>query len=285
MVLESLISPLNAKNNPWKLFFIGCVYSIIGLFLSYIVFKEISGFLMVFLISIATVPLIYQVIKNEEQLDIEIKSEWKILKEHSKVLSFLMFFFTGVVVSLTIAYVFLPVDMVETVFEIQSTAIQDVNNNVSGGLAKVGLFKAIFLNNLKVLFFCLIFSFLYGVGAIFILTWNASVVAVAMGNLIKTKLALLSASFGFSNLASYLTISSISFMRYMSHGFIEILSYFVAGLAGSIISVAVIKHNLENEAVLYDALDLIIVSLVLLLVGAIFEVYITPLLFPTFGYA
>ena len=140
-------------------------------------------------------------------------------------------------------------------------SIIDVNNNVSGGLAKVGLFKAIFLNNLKVLFFCLIFSFLYGVGAIFILTWNASVVAVAMGNLIKTKLAVLSASFGLSNLASYLTITSFSFMRYMSHGFIEILSYFVAGLAGSIISVAVIKHNLENEAVLYDALDLIIVSL------------------------
>ena len=63
MVLESLINPLNAKKKPWELFFIACIYTFVSLFLSYVVFREVSGFLMVFLISLAAAPLIYQVIK------------------------------------------------------------------------------------------------------------------------------------------------------------------------------------------------------------------------------
>ena len=282
MVLESLFNPFQAKNNPGEMFLAGFMYSFIGLFLSYLVFRDLSGMLMIFLIVMAAMPLIYNVIKREEELDIELKNEWLILQEHSKVLLFLLSFFFGVVASLTLAYIFLPSGMVETIFSIQATAIQDVNNKVSGGLALIGLFKGIFLNNLKVLFFCLIFSFLYGVGAIFILTWNASVVAAAIGNLVKTKISFLGTGLGLSNIASYFSIGAFGFLRYMSHGIFEIIAYFVAGLAGSIISIAVIKHNLENESVLYDALDLIFISLGVLLVAAIIEVYLTPKLFPTF---
>ena len=35
--------------------------------------------------------------------------------------------------------------------------------------------------------FCLLFSLIYGSGAIFILTWNASVLGTAIGNYIKSK--------------------------------------------------------------------------------------------------
>ncbi len=261
------------------MFFAGMLYAIVGMLLSYFVFRQLSGFLMVFLISIAAMPLVYNAIKREEEIDVQVKGEWRILKEHSRVIFFLLYFFLGIVISLTIAYVVLPSAMVSEIFYIQANAIQDVNNSVSGNLALFGLFKAIFLNNLKVLFFCLVFSFLYGMGAIFILTWNASVVAAAIGNLIKTSLADAGANLGMQNIALYFNVGAFSFMRYMTHGLLEITAYFVAGLAGSIISIAVIRHNLENEAVLYDALDLIFISLGILLIAAIVEVYVTPQFF------
>jgi uncharacterized membrane protein SpoIIM required for sporulation len=279
MVLESLFNPFTVKKKPWEMFLAGILYSVVGLTLSYYVFREVSGLLTVFLIVMASLPLVYTTIKNEEELDLKSDKEWKLLKEHTKVLIFLMFLFLGITTALTFAYVFLPAETVDTVFSLQQQAILNVNSNVQGNVTQIGLFSKIFVNNLKVLFFCVIFSFLYGTGAIFILTWNASVVATAMGNLFKTEIAKGASLVGLPSLASYFGAASFSFFRYMTHGLLEMASYFVAGLAGGIISIALIKHNLKEERVFIDALDLILISLGLLLIAGLVEVYITPVLF------
>jgi len=257
----------------------GFLYSIVGLLLSYLVFREIAGILMVFLIVMATIPILYTTIKNEEELDLKYDQEWVLLKEHTKVLIFLMFLFLGITFALVLSYVFLPEAMVHSIFFLQEKAILNVNNNVQGGAVQFNFFVKIFINNLKVLFFCLIFSLLYGTGSIFILTWNASVIATAMGNLIKLELSKTASLVGFASISSYFSAATFSFFRYMTHGLLEIAAYFVAGLAGGIISIALIKHNLQNNRVLADALDLILISLGILIVAAWVEVYITPRFF------
>ena len=281
MVLESLFSPFAVKKKPWEMFFVGLFYSFVSVFLAYVSFPEQSGLLTVFFIVMCAIPLIYTAIKNEEEIDLKVGSEIKLLKEHAKVISFLMYFFIGVVVALSIVYVVLPSSMVEIIFSVQSQAILDVNNNVSGNVTKIGLFSGILFNNLKVLIFCLVFSFLFGVGAIFILTWNASVIAVAVGNLIKSQIANVGAVSSSVGLTEYFAIGTFSFMRYMFHGAIEIAAYFIVGLAGSIISIAVIKHNLTNKRVLYDAIDLIIISILIIIFAAVVEVFVTPMFFST----
>ena len=99
------------------------------------------------------------------------------------------------------------------------------------GLSDISLFTLIFFSNLKVLVFCILFAVLYGVGAIFILTWNASVIGTAIGNFIRLRLA---------ESSNYFYVASLGLLRYMIHGIPEILAYFIAGLAGGIISMA--KH-------------------------------------------
>ena len=74
----------------------------------------------------------------------------------------------------------------------------------------------------------------------------------------------------------------LSLVRYMTHGVFEILAYFMAGLAGGIISVAIINNDLigiYKDKILKDSLDLILLATVFLVVVAIVEVFITPLLF------
>jgi len=283
MVLEALFNPFTVKKKPWQMFTAGFLYSIISLAMAYVVFKEISGILMVFLIVIATLPMLYTTIKNEEELDLKFDKELSLLKEHTKVLIFLMFLFFGITTALVLAYILLPSDMVNSIFPLQQKAINTVNTamhmEVTGNITKAGLFSRIFINNLKVLFFCLIFSLLYGTGAIFILTWNASVIAAAIGNYVKLEIANGVAGVGISSIAGYFGIASFSFFKYMTHGILEIAAYFIVGLAGGIISIALIKHNLEDRRVLIDSLDLVLIGLGLIFVAGIVEVYITPILF------
>ncbi len=272
MVLESIFNPFSVKKHPWQMFVAGALYSFVSFLLSYVVFREISGLLMVFLVVIAGLPIIYTTIKNEEELVLKFDREITLLKEHTKVLLFLMFFFMGVVFSFVLIYVLFPISVVDSTFIMQQKAIQNVNANVQGGAIEGYLhFGKIFLNNIKVLFFCIIFSLLYGSGALFILTWNASVIAAAMGSVIREQLL--------SSTGTFFGAATFGFFRYMTHGVFEILAYFVAGLAGGIISIALIKHNFGNKKVLIDALDLILISIGLLVFAGIVEVYITPLLF------
>ena len=283
MVLESLLNPFVIKKKPWEMFFAGVFFSLISLILSFLVFKEGAGMLTIFLIVLSTVPILYTTIKNEEELDLKYDQEFFLLKEHTKVLFFLMFLFLGITLALTIAYVFLPNSMINSVFNIQQQAILNVTKNIqatlTGNVIKFDLFLSILINNLKVLFFCLIFSLLYGTGAMFILAWNASVIATAMGNLIKTQLMQTATSVGILSISHYFGAVTFSFIRYMTHGLLEIAAYFVAGMAGGIISIALIKHDLKKDRVLIDSLDLILISIGLILVAGIVEVYITPIFY------
>ena len=286
MVLESLFNPLQLKKHPWEIFLVVFVYSILALFISYIVFKESAGLLTVFLIVIMLLPMLYTTIKEEEALDAKYNDEVILLKKHSKMIAFVLLIFIGITCALAVSYVFLPQDMVNTVFALQHEAIGHVNANVdqiiTGNITKFDVFTAILINNLRVLFFSLIFSFLFGTGALFILAWNGSVVAVAMGNLFKQQLAQGAAIAGIHPVASYFSAASFSFFRYMTHGVLEIGAYLVAGLAGGIISVAVIKHKLkgnEVDNVLSDSLWLFISSIIILVFAGLVEVYISQSFF------
>lgn len=277
MVIESLVNPLKAERNPWEMFFIGALYSSVAILLSLWVFKPHASLVMVFLTVIACVPVIYGAIKLEEKKDLEIEDEKILIKEHGRALSFFIFMFLGITISFTLWYVFLPADLTQSLFSIQTKTISDINTQITGqGINQFTLFSKIFLNNVKVLIFCLIFAFIYGFGAIFILTWNASVIGTAIGNFIRSNIS------NTTHIAHYFEITSLGILRYMIHGIPEILAYFMGGLSAGIISVAVIKHDFNSEKfqhVLLDSADLLLLSLAVLLIAALIETFVTPILF------
>lgn len=277
MVIESLVNPFKAERNPWEMFFVGMFYSSVAVLLSLWVFKPYASLVAVFLTVIACVPIIYGTIKLEEKKDLEIEDEKILIKEHGRALSFFVFLFLGITISFTLWYVFLPADLTQYLFSIQTKTISDINTQITGqGINQITLFSKIFLNNIKVLIFCLIFAFIYGFGSIFILTWNASVIGTAIGNFIRTNI---SNTAGFTH---YFQITSLGVLRYMVHGIPEILAYFIGGLSAGIISIAITRHDFRSKKfqhILLDSTDLLLLSLVVLLVAALIEVFITPVLF------
>lgn len=277
MVIESLVSPFKAERSPWEMFFVGAFYSSLAILLSVWVFKPHTSLVMVFLTVLACVPLMYGTIKLEEEKDLKIEDEKVLLKEHGRALSFFVFLFLGITISFTLWYIFLPADLTHAIFSVQTKTIADINTQITGqGINQYTLFSKIFLNNVKVLVFCLIFAFIYGMGSIFILTWNASVIGTAIGNFVRTNLS------NVPTISNYFQITSLGILRYMIHGVPEILAYFIGGLAAGIVSIAVIKHDFRTEKfkhILLDSTDLLLLSLVVLLIAALIEVFITPLLF------
>ena len=117
------------------------------------------------------------------------------------------------------------------------------------------------------------------ISALFILIWNASVIATAVGTLIKNKLAETASIAGLSLFSLYFGTTTFSFLKYMLHGILEITAYFIVALAGGILSMALIKKDLSYDSIMTDVLDLVLISIGFLLVGGIVEVYVTPLLF------
>jgi uncharacterized membrane protein SpoIIM required for sporulation len=282
MVLEAIINPFKAAQKPWKLLIHGFIYGTLAVFLSLWIFADYASLVMVFLATMVAVPLFYHAIQAEEEKDVLLDNEKAMLKEHSKTLAFFMFMFIGMVVAFTLWYIVLPSGVSSSLFTVQSQTIAGLNQHVTGQVARSGLFSKIFLNNIKVMVFSVLFSFIYGMGALFILTWNASVIGVAAGNFIRTNLATYASSAGLEHVAAYLYVVSLSFVRYFIHGIPEILAYFVAALAGGIISVAITKHDFGTknfEKIVLDASNLLLIGIGLLFISAIIEVYITPALF------
>lgn len=282
MVLSLLINPINAEKRPWQMFFLGILFSSLAIVLSFIVFKSHASLVMIFLSVLLSFPIIYNTVRLEEYKDETGTSEKTLLKEHSKALEVFMFLFVGFLISYTLWFMFLPQEYVTVIFSAQLETITNINTVIQGNTIQAVHLKTIFFNNLRVLSICVLFSFLYGVGAMFILSWNAAVIAAAAGTFIRANLASLSDSFGIVWAAKYFHLFSIGILKFMIHGFFEILAYIVAALAGGIISIAVIRHVLGSnkfEKIIFDVSDLLIISIVLLFISAIIEVFVTPRFF------
>ncbi len=288
MVLESLTSVERAEKSPWDLFFIGAMYASIAVFLAIWIFKEEASIVMILLTVIACIPLIHNTLKYEEEKDLSIVREKTLLKEHGRALSFFICLFIGFTAAFSVAYTFLPDPLVESVFSAQIATIRAINSQVAKGAISsmstgdTSLFWQILSNNLKVMLFTVFFAFFYGAGSIFILTWNASVISAAIGTFVRNNFGSYAESIGLVKAGGYFHIFSLGFLRYFIHGVPEILGYFVGGLAGGIISVAVIKHDFGSKSfkrILADSVDLIIIAVVILVVAALLEVYVTPIFF------
>jgi len=280
MVLESLVVPEEWEKHPIRMLVIGFLYASIGLFAGMWVFGGYASLASVFLTSMPLVIIMYKAIKLEEALDLEISEVHWLVKTHWRILSFFLYLFVGLVAAYALWYTLLPPELLNLAFESQLATIQVVNAPTGAAIYPMQELETIWLNNLRVLVFCIFFSFLYGAGAIFILSWNASVIGVAAGSLSRGLLERGAEASGQSSLIHYFSSYSAS-LFYAIHGLPEIAGYFLGALAGGIISVAVVNHEWHTKKfknIVLDSIELIVASILVLIAAGLIEVYVTPAL-------
>ena len=283
MVVEALLYPIKAEKRPWEMFFLGFLYTSIGVFISLWIFADQASLIMVFMITMAALPIFYNTMKLEESKDMIIGHESAILREHNKAIAFFMYLFIGITVACAVWYVMLPNSTINILFDKQTGTIQTINNQVSGNVIhNLNIFWKIFFNNFKVLAFSILFALIYGAGAIFILAWNATVIGAAIGNFIRANVSSYTSSLGLFEAGNYFHVVSLGMLKYSIHGLPEIAAYFYGGLAGGILSVALIRKHFRTEKfskIMVDFSELVLISIGFLIAAAFLEVYVTPVLF------
>ena len=282
MVLESLLGVKEAEKKPFYVFLLGMLYASVAVFLSLWIFRTEASLILVFLMVLASLPLVYKTTNFEARKSYEL-TENNLPRAHLDALKVFMYLFIGFTLAMALWYIFLPADTVNDLFASQMSTIKTINSNdATGNVTAWTFLSTILMNNLKVLVLCMLFSFFFGAGALFILGWNASVISTAMGNFIRNGIANYASSVGFTKVGIYFQVFSLALLRYMTHGVFEILAYLVGGLAGGLISIAMINKHFEGDhfrVIIKDAVDLMILALLLVIIAGLIEVFITPLFF------
>jgi uncharacterized membrane protein SpoIIM required for sporulation len=285
-MLERLITAEDVSNKPVSILLLGILYSSFAILVSLIIFPSEPAIAMIFLTTILCMPLLYRFAVMEE--DREIKEMYrrrfkivgqqlrylfsKAITAHSRIILLFLLMFVGFIIAYTLWYTILPPSMSQTLFSSQKSAITAVNVEIHGRAVSDDIFTGILMNNMRVLVFSFVLSFLFGAGALFVLAWNSSVISVAIGELLIKNLSI-----------QKLTIIAalVSFSRYLIHGIPELVAYLIAMIAGLFISLGVIRFDInsrEFKRMLIASVDLIILSLIILIFAAVIEVSISPLL-------
>ncbi|MDO8528338.1 MAG: stage II sporulation protein M [Nanoarchaeota archaeon] len=284
-MLESLVNPKRVEKGSWKMFFIGLLYGSLSLLLVHwffsrdAVLSKFSGMIVVLFCVMFSLPFIYYVIKKEEKQDEQIEGVLHVWKAHSDAIFAFMWLFLGFLIAFSFWYILLQNTslfnaQLETYCMINSPGgiencvakYSDIQGMMSGASTSVVNFLSIIENNIYVMIFTLLLSLIFGAGAIFVLAWNASVIASAIGVFTRYHLAQV----------------PIGLLRYMIHGVPEIAAYFVTALAGGILGTGIIRHGIKDKRFLHiieNVTILLFISLALLVIAGLMEVYLTPLFF------
>ena len=284
-MLESIINPKKMERGPLKMFFIGLIYASISTlgvkwaFGNDPVLYKYAGMIVVTFCVMFSLPFMYFLIKQEEEEDEQVEGFFSVWKIHSDAIYAFLWIFLGFIIAFSFWNIAVGDSnlfnaQMESYCAINSpTNIQDCitkysieSYKITGSAIKLHRFVSIIENNAIVMVLTLLFSLIFGAGAIFVLAWNASVIAGAIG--IFTKYSLSGIPKGLA--------------RYMIHGFPEVAAYFITALAGGMFGVSFLRNSFRDKKflrVIENIVVLLFLSILILIGAAFIEVYFTPILF------
>jgi len=264
MVLESLFSASELEKKPIDMLVLSIIVTTLCTLISYIIFPEYSGIITPLLVTATMSPVFFLIFKMEENVERKV-AEHKLIRgfwdRHDETIKIFTYFFIGNFIAIFVFAVFLPETFLATAFNQQIESITRITS-MSGYVLNPTTLNLIIMNNLKVMFFAFLLSFLIGAGALFILSWNASILAIYLASFVR------------EGLYHDFLLRSVSIAP---HAPIEILSYFLAGIAGGILSVGVIREKLKSKEFLFvfkDSLLLMILAVAAVVFGGFLEVFV-----------
>ena len=174
MVLESIFRAKEVLNKPLDMLILSLLVSFVCIFISYAIFPQYAGVILPLFVTITMAPLIYRIFSIEEETERE-EAEHRIQKSfierHGDTVWLVTLFFIGNFISIFIVAWFSSEEFVIGVFRPQLDAINAITS-ISGSAVVESVLGAIINNNLRVMIFSFVLSFLLGTGAIFILSCN-----------------------------------------------------------------------------------------------------------------
>jgi uncharacterized membrane protein SpoIIM required for sporulation len=281
MVLEYLVGQEAKK--PLELIATGFFYTSIAIFIAAILFFRSPSLVLV---AFMTLPLVYVMtarLRAKSAAEVRIKSTQDLLRVNLDIVEMYTYVFLGMVLATAFWFAVLPGDLSSQLFSEQVYNLFSISQGVApaptgagisemtlAGAAGSSIYQLIAINNIKLVLLMTVMSFVFAAGALFILSWNASVVGVAIGMLIKRIQA------QGADLATALAKGlPVGFAFYTLHLIPEIVAYFVAAIAGALISSAMMRYqpfSPKSNKLLMIAGVLVAIAIAVILFAAAVEV-------------
>lgn len=267
MVLEHLFPEDWLEKRARYALPLGFGYSIIGISFAKMLFPTDPALVAVAFTSILMLPAIYKIFSIEEQQEVaESRFGFKnLLTDEQDFTRVYLNMFLGILIAYSLATILLPSFQINYLFK-QQLAMRSFSGNA---IFQVPLFWSILVNNFFVLLACFLISLIAGDGAIFLVTWNASVWGTIFGVTAR-------------NAAQNVGVSSIYYLLLVlvivsPHMILEALSYITAAISGGIISKDILIEKFDtsrfNTVFQYNFM-LFLISLGFLLLGALVETFV-----------
>ncbi len=226
-----------------------------AIFFSYWIFPSQASILSISFLVVAMTPLLSQLMEREEEVIAHRVKPF--LERYDDILGALITMSVGIFLAFSLWYAILPSDPLyagnrcftdpsynrnndlisppckEAVFSLQSDVLnlEDSDGGIAAG-RELGTVVGLML-------FCFLLSLFLGAGAVLIIAWDVSLLVVDA------------------------TQGIAAFLAYMP----QLFAFFLAGLAGAILSFAIIRHEWRSHAfffVVRDSLVLLMISVLLI---------------------
>lgn len=269
-MIEKIYSLYTIEEKPYLAFVMGLSFCIIGIALAFIFFRSDPALVTVAFISLLLYPTISKLLRRESNLiEVEDRPEDIIhVRTHRKLILIYILIFLGVLIGFSLFSLALPSLATNSLFEKQVSVLYGgVSGNAS--LLNTELFKDLFFHNLNVLFLAFFTSLLIGDGAIFLLTWNASVWGIIFGTVAKTA--------AISGALNPFFIFTIILFIVFPHMILEAISYILAGTAGGVTSRTVIRLGRSSgkfKNLIISSLLILVVAIGVLAIAMFVEQYV-----------
>ncbi len=291
MVLEAIISPKTSRKNPWIIAVLGFVFVTIGILASDFLGIE-KSIMAITLTSIPAVPFLWRLFDfEEEETEQNIVLGSRTIARHLPIILVMSMFFIGLIGGFVFWNLALSTEQSNQIFEVQLNELRNIgavsaraisinepseaanfNEPLSGRAVAfnddrfTSTFEMLFFHNLGVLLIIILFSLLYGAGAVLVFVWNASIIGTFIATYAKNAAA--------GAAVSLLSSVGISALSLVPHGSFELLAYLIAALGGGILSSAITREAHKTNSfmlVMHDCLKLTAVAIILLAIGAFIE--------------
>jgi uncharacterized membrane protein SpoIIM required for sporulation len=279
MVFEKLYTSEFLLKNKIFIFVIALAYSVFGIAGSLLLFHTYNpSTTSLALISLILLVVLKDILKiTSLKLHKQKKSmRWEIFKEYLRHLSIFAYLFAGIMLCFAFFSMILPVQGSSYIFAAQYSLLGTAS---ADQLYSNGDFFSIFLNNLVVLVVCLVTSFLFGIGTIylFVVIWNASVIGVIFG-LVAKQTAVAATH-------SPILIFFFILIAALPHIVVEIASYLLAGITGENLSNYLFFNDTKKKhyfSIIQASILTVLVSIVLLIIGSLIEISFAPYIISMF---
>lgn len=245
-MLQKLLNLFLLKDHPVYGIVLGFFAVTIGMLVATFISPSSPSIVGLFFATLAIMPVTFTALRRQEVVKVK-----EVLPKYKKLAELYFYLFFGMALAFAFWFTVLPEPISSWLFEeqIQRFAIGYFSQSYAT------LFS-ILINNLGLVFLFFILSIVYGMGSLFLLSWNASILGLMWGNAMRALIFFFDKSTFFRN--------TIFILPYMLP---EVAAYFIAAIAGGIIYVNIIKKQKIQNAI-KDSLVLLNIAIALIILAA-----------------